>query len=180
MLRIKMFIVKAEPWQIFATFIVAMLFYRIVPDEYQLLQTAALILLNIVILGWLYVLGKCLNENLPDDKQRSDTLFVISFGYVVLVTVLVSVLKYITDDLSMDVFFMVSIILYCLSFLYILCFVSILFVDNQEEFLRNDKLNVEFVFILFLAFILGVLVLQTRIKRFFIESAISARKEGKG
>jgi len=49
----------------------------------------------------------------------------------------------------------------------VIYFVSTLFFDNQERFLDKEKLSAELVFILFIAFVVGVLVIQSRVRKFF-------------
>jgi len=81
MARVKRLVVKAEPWQIFLVFAGAVLFYGIVPDAQQELKIIASILLSVIIFGWFLILGTSLNENLPEEDQKTDTLFIISCFY---------------------------------------------------------------------------------------------------
>jgi hypothetical protein len=167
MARMKKFIVKAESWQIFLVFVGVMLVYGIVPDEQQALKIVASILLAVVIFGWFLILGTSLNENLPEDQQKSDTLFVISCFYGILLVSGSAILKDIPIDEDMAGYAIVFVISFGLSFFYVIYFTSTLYASNQERFWNGEKLSAEVIFILFIAFIFGVLILQSRVKRFF-------------
>ncbi len=167
MAGLKKIVVKAEPWQIFCVFVGAILFYGLATDEQQILKVVASILLAVVIFGWFLILGTSLNENLPDDQQKSDTLFIISCFYGLLLVCISAILKDIPIDEDMAVYAIVLVISFALSVLYVIYFTSNLYASNQELFLDKEKLSDKVIFILFIAFILGVLVLQSRVKKLF-------------
>lgn len=161
-------IVKADPWLIFLIFLGVMLCYGIVPDEQQILKMASSILLAVVVFGWFLILGKGLNENLPEDEQRSDILFVVSCFYGMLIVSASAIIKGVEIDESQIEYAILLVASFALSTFYVIYFVSTLFSDNQERFLDKEKLSAELVFILFIAFVVGVLVIQSRVRKFFI------------
>ena len=77
-------IVKAEAWQIFLIFLVAIIFSGATLEDQGVLRIVATILLAVVIFGWLLILGVSLNENLPDNQRKSDTLFIVNGVYAIL------------------------------------------------------------------------------------------------
>lgn len=164
---LKGLIVKAEPWQIFFVFVGAILLYGIVPNDQQVLKIIASISLGIVIFGWFLVLGTSLNENLPEDEQSSDTLFIICCFYGLLLVSVSALLKDIALDEDLISYAAVVLVSFGLSTFYIIYFASIQFTSNQERFLDKEKLNAQSIFILFICFIIGVLVLQSRVRKFF-------------
>jgi len=141
--------------------------YGIVPDEQQALKMASSILLAVVVFGWFLILGKGLNENLPEDEQKSDTLFVVSCFYGMLIVSTSAIMKGVQIDESQIEYAILLVVSFALSTLYVIYFVSTLFFDNQERFLDKEKLSAELVFILFIAFVVGVLVIQSRVRKFF-------------
>jgi|JI102314DRNA_FD_contig_71_2395741_length_1384_multi_2_in_0_out_0_2 hypothetical protein len=167
MAELKRLVVKADSWKIFFVFVGSMLFYGITPDEQSILKIVASILLAVVIFGWFLILGTSLNDNLPEDQQKSDALFIISCFYGILLVSVSAILKDTAIDEEIAEYVVVLIVLFGLSFFYVIYFTSTLYTSNQERFLDKEKLSAEVIFILFIAFIFGVLVLQSRVKKFF-------------
>jgi len=166
MAELKRLVVKAEPWQLFFVFTGAMLFYGIVPDEQHVLKIIASVLLAVVLFGWFLILGTSLNENLPEDEQKPDTLFTISCFYGILLVCLSAVLKNVPIE-DIAEYAIVLVILFGISFFYMIYFVSVLFASNQDHYTDREKLTAEVIFILFIVFVFGVLILQSRVRRFF-------------
>lgn|SRR5690606_11616143 len=167
MAELKRRVVKADPWILFFTFIGSMLFYGIAPDEQQVLKIISSIFLAVIIFGWFLILGTSLNENLPEEEQKSDALFVVSCIYGILFVSLSAILRDTAIDEEIVEYVIVLVVLFGLSLFYIIYFASVLYASNQERFLEKDRLSAELVFILFIAFIFGVLVLQGRVRKFF-------------
>lgn len=166
---LKGYVIKASGWQVFSVFMLAVLFFGIVPDELYLLKSISSIVLVVVIFGWFLVTGLSLNENLPEGQQESDTLFVISCFYGILLVSTSVILRdtYLGEELMP--YAIIATVTFVVATFYMIYFTSIQFVSNQEHFLRNDKLSAEATFTLFIMFLFGVLILQSRIRRFFSE-----------
>lgn len=167
--KLSRLVVQADGWQVLLVFLGAMLFYGIVPDQQHVLKIVASILLAVVIFGWFLVVGTSLNENLPEDQQKPDTLFTISCFYAILLVSASALLNDVEMDEDAMVYAIALVISFGASFFYMIYFTSVLFTSNQEHFKDKEKLSAEVTFVLFVTFILGVLVLQNRIKRFFAE-----------
>lgn len=167
MVELKRLVVKADPWKVFFVFVGAILIYEITPDEQSILKIVASTLLAVVIFGWFLILGTSLNDNLPEDQQKSDALFIISCFYGMLLMPLSEIFKVTQIEMIVE-FAFVLFLTFGLSFFYILYFTSVLYVSNQERFLEEkERLSAQVVFILFITFILGVLVFQSRVRKFF-------------
>lgn len=163
-------IVRAEPWQIFFVFLGVIVFFTIIPEEQESLKVIATILLAASIFGWLLILGRSLNENLPEDQQKPDIVFIGSCFYCILLVCVSAILKSVPMDNDMILYAVFFVVSFMVSFFYIIYFVSMLFVQNQDIFLNKEKLKAEAVFLLFIVFIVGVLWLQSRVKKFFPET----------
>jgi hypothetical protein len=174
MTRLERLVVTAEPWQLFFSFISVLTFNGIVSQEHEALKIASSILLAVVIFGWFLILGKGLNENLPEDEQKSDALFIISCFYTILLSSIFAILDYIPIDAYMKEELMGYVVALGISVVasvfYMMYFASTLFVQNQDRFLDKEKLSAEATFLLFIVFIFGVLILQTRVRKFFHKS----------
>lgn len=160
-----MTIVKAKGWQIFFVFVAGMVFYAAVPPEQESLKMIAAMLFEVIIIGWFLILGTALNENLPETEQMSPVLFTISCLYVILVTSLSSLLKDALGENSVT--YLIAVISFVISFFYMIYFTSTLYAVNQEKYLEKDKLRHEVIFILFIGFIFGVLIFQSRVRKCF-------------
>lgn len=168
MRKINRLVIKAEPWQILFLFIGAILLYSLTPNEQAVLKIITSILLAVVIFGWFLILGMSLNENLPEDQQMSDTFFIISCFYGILLVSLSAILRNVSMGEDMIGYVIMLLVLFGFSFFYIIYFTSTLFTSNQEHLSSKDKLRAEVIFILFIGFILGILILQSRIRKFFV------------
>jgi len=161
-------VIKAKPWQIFLVFIGVMVVYAITPEYPDLLKPLAAILFASIILGWFMVLGVSLNDNLPESEQKSDTFFLVNGVYGVLMITLSELFKDMHMGEEMSVIVLVSGLYFLFSFFHIIYFTSIQFHKNQQIYLDDkDKLSGESIFVLFIVFIIGILFLQPRVKRFF-------------
>lgn len=162
----KRLVVQADPWHIFFVFAGAMLICGLVPDDSDVPRFMASVLLATVIFGWFWIVGTSLNENLPEEEQRSDTLFIISCFYCALLVILAAIPG---DFLIVNVaaYAVILLVPFVFGFFYMIYFVSVLFTSNQDRFSDKHKLSAEAIFVLFIVFIFGVLMLQSRIKRFF-------------
>lgn len=167
MAGLRRFIVKASSWQIFFIFLGTILIYGITPEENESLKIATSILLAVVFFGWFLLLGTSLNDNLPETQQKSDTLFILSCFYGVLAVSVSAILKDVQVDEQMMALAMVLVISFGLSSFYVIYFASVLFGSNQERLMEKEKLSPELIFILFVGFIFGILLLQSRIKKMF-------------
>jgi len=78
-----------------------------------------------------------------------------------------AVLKDVPIDESMLVYVILLFVSFVFSFFYMIYFTSTLYTSNQDRFLEKEKLSVKATFILFIVFILGILVLQSRVRKFF-------------
>ncbi|MBX2965803.1 MAG: hypothetical protein KF845_06635 [Cyclobacteriaceae bacterium] len=163
-------IVRAKPWQIFLVFAGVITFYGIIPDDQQILNATASILLAVIFFGWFLIVGMSLNKNLPEDEQKPDTLFTISCFYGIVLVSVSALLKNLPVNESLTGYAIALVISFGVSSFYMIYFTSILYSINQERFLKKGKLNAELVFILFIGFILGILVLQSRIRKIFSQS----------
>jgi hypothetical protein len=167
MAELKRLVVKADPWIVFFVFVGSMLLYGLAPDDPQALKITASILLAVIIFGWFLILGTSLNENLPEDQQKSDALFIISCFYGILFVSLSAILKDTSIEEEIVEYVIALVVLFGLSLFYMIYFTSVLYASNQERLLDKDRLSAEVIFILFIAFIFGVLILQGRVKKFF-------------
>ncbi|MBT1689005.1 hypothetical protein [Dawidia soli] len=162
----KKIVVSVEGWQIFFVWWVVIISYSSIPNDQGIWKSALSILLAVGVFGWFMLSGTALNDNLPEDEQKSDVPFIICCFYGVLAVAASSVLKdvYIDPILGLSFAF-----LFVASFFYIIYFISTAFAINQD-YSENKKLRVEIIFLLFIAFVFGILVIQSHIRRFFNQS----------
>lgn len=160
-------ILKAEPWEIFLVFIGVIILYKITPQDQMIVKIVTTFFLCSVILGWLLVLGLSLNRNLNEADQKAEELFISGFVYAFVFPVASAIdLSLIVGEIN-DAYLLIFGFLFCLSFFYMIYFCSTLFVYNQDKLIKQDKLKVEVVFLSFIVFIIGVFVLQPRIRKIF-------------
>ena len=167
MTRLRKLVVSAEPWQVFLVFVGVIVFNGIVKDHQETLKIIAYILLSVVIFGWFLVLGTSLNDNLPEDEQKSATFYVICCCYGIFAVSSSSILETIPIDTDFEPYAIAASISFCLAGSYIFYFASTVYFSNQERFLDKDRLSAGATFILFIVFIVGVLVFQSRVKKIF-------------
>lgn len=164
-LTIQTYILRAEGWQIFSVFMAVMLLCAVTPDDHELLKIFVTILYGTSLFGWLFVTGRSLNDHLPEDQQKPETLFTISFFYCIAYLCISATLKNTFIETDIAEYIIISVIIFCFAFLYMLYFASTLFILNQDVLPEREKLNYKAVFVLFIIFVIGVLVLQSRIKK---------------
>lgn len=155
-----------NPWIVFVTFCGALLIYALSVEMGQIFLFISTLILCLVIFGWLVSLGIGLNRNLPESDQSSETIFLLSGFYCPTIILLAAIDSgSLLTELKGE-YLGIILILFFLSFFYLLYYDSVVFISNQEKYLnREDRTKPEIVFILFIVFIVGVLVLQGKIRK---------------
>lgn len=164
--RMKKVVVSAEGWQICLAWWVLILLYNSISNDQVIWKSALSILLAVGVFGWFMLLGTAMNDNLPEDEQKSDVLFIICCFYGVLIVAASSVLRDVHIDPTFGLMFA---FLFVVSFFYIIYFTSTAFTINQD-YSEDKKLRVEIIFLLFIAFVFGILVIQSHVRNFFNQS----------
>jgi hypothetical protein len=161
--RMKKVVVSVEGWQIFLIWWAVIISYSIIPNDQIIWKSALSILLAVSIFGWFMLLGIALNDNLPEDEQKPDQLFIVCCFYGVLA---ISVSSILTDVYLLPILGIVLAILFVVSSFYVIYFTSYVFTINQDHSLFK-KLRVELIFLLFIGFLFGILVIQSHVRNFF-------------
>lgn len=158
-----MIFLMVRAWHIFLLIVLPVLFSGIINSDVS--QFLAL-LSYVLVFCWYLFIGKSLNGVLPDKDQKNDTMFLICCFYEILFLCIVTVLTKndVSDYEEMPISIAIFLLLFVLSFFYIIYFVSQAFYKSNYSFKNSrERYGYEVILLFFLIFIVGVWFIQPKI-----------------
>jgi len=163
-------VLRLDSWKVFLIMMSTIIGASIVDDKYVLIKTTISIIAYAAIFGWYLIVGSTINDSLPDEDYKSDTLFKINCVYLFAFLAMSKVMQNASEvvESEMPIYIMIAFGYYAFAFLYVVFFSASSFIKAEENQIgRKDKLKLESVYLSFLLFIIGVWVLHPRFQQLY-------------
>ncbi len=158
---------KASSYQVFLIIFIPLILSVNISDFW--ISTMFNILGYGMLFAWFLLVGRSLNEQLPDDEKRNDTFFIINCFYLIAFMSLSSILNS-DKESEMPAFVLLLAVYFVFAFFYVVSFTAQSFLSIQElKSKKSTHFNSQMVFLYFFIFIVGIWFIQPRLNEYFKE-----------
>lgn len=158
-----MILLKAKSWQLFLLLIIPLIASSLIENYWVgiIVDLGAYAL----IFGWFLLVGTNLNQHLPPNEKSSDTFFTVNCFYLIVGAFVLPILGESITGAGMPLYILSLSAYFAFSFFYVVYFTSKSFLAVQGR--ESNVYRAEIVFISFFVFIVGLWILQPRIRKIF-------------